>query len=236
MPASSTTPQLTLFVCSDLHLNLLSPHQLEALTLPAADAYLIAGDTMDGVDPQLCNWVVENTRNQPTFLIPGNHDLHGFTRHGAVSALEKAFSHSRVTVLMDSYAEIAPGLAVYGSDYWTDLKLTHNPEQVSQTLRESWDDFKKIKTDSDGGERSITPEDTVAWHRRAKQKLAEFAEGYQGRYILMTHHGAFKEILPLNHRNEHSFNELDAAYTSDGRHFIHSNSKRYISITNSHQL
>lgn len=109
MPASSTTPQLTLFICSDLHLNLLSKHELDALTLPAADAYLIAGDTMDGVDRQLCNWVIEKTHNKPTFLIPGNHDLHGFTRKSAFKALQRAFTHSRVTVLMDSYAEIAPG-------------------------------------------------------------------------------------------------------------------------------
>jgi len=189
---------------------------------------------MDGVEQRLCNWLINNTCGKPTFLIPGNHDLHGLTRKSAFAALCQAYSGSPVRVLMDSYAEITPGLAVYGSDYWTDLELTRNRLQVSQVLENSWDDFKNIKTETDQGKRTITAKDTINWHQKAKDKLAAFASQYQGRYILMTHHGAFKEVLPVNKNNQHSLGELDAAYTSDGSAFINSLNNKPLLCVNGH--
>jgi UDP-2,3-diacylglucosamine pyrophosphatase LpxH len=225
---------LTVFVCSDLHIDFMTNEERELFTLPDADVYLIAGDLMNGVKLHFCNWVLEKTSGKLTYFIPGNHEYYGLRRDKALRRLNEFFAGSNVTVLLDSYSEILPGLAVYGTDYWTDMNLYGNAADIKHLAKSKMNDYRAITYKARNSYRKLSPSNTIEWHLDARKKLEEFSTRYTGQYILMTHHGVFKECLPLQGDNIRGNDELDPLYTSDGENFINSLSNKPIMCINGH--
>lgn len=229
-----TTQSLTLFACSDLHLNDMNNGEMNDFEFPEADLYLIAGDTANGVHKHFCDWLIEKTNGVQTLLIPGNHDYEQLTREEAISLFNQFLEGSSIKVLQDSYAEIAPGLAVYGTDYWTDLALDGDIDRAMEIGRRRMSDYQNNYVLTEGNRQKLTPEITAQWHEQAKQKIAEFAESYSGQYILMTHHGVFRECLPKQPDGQHRFDELDPLMVSDGSAFIEGLPNRPVLCINGH--
>jgi Icc-related predicted phosphoesterase len=229
-----TATELKLFVCSDLHIDFMSKEELNQFTFPAADVYLIAGDTMNGVKQPLCQWVIDKTHGKPTYLIPGNHEYYGLRRDKALRRFTQYFETTPVQVLLDSHAEIAPCLSLYGTDLWTDMALYNDVGRVSSLARSKMNDFKAITFKSGTYFSKLNPKNTIAWHIEAKNLIRSFSEETNNQFILMTHHGLFKECLLLNDDGTRGKDELDPVYTSDGQSFFESLPNKPILCINGH--
>ena len=212
--------ELRIFACSDLHIDFMSAEEREAFLLPDADIYLIAGDTMNGVKQPLCEWVVQKTNGKPTYLIPGNHEYYGLRRDKAMRRLYQYFADTNVHVLLNSHAEIAQGLSVYGTDLWTDLNLHHDVARASDLAHRKMNDYKAITFKNGANFSKLRPKDTINWHMESKNYIQTYAQNCTGQYILMTHHGLFKECLPLTDSGTRGIDELDPMYTSDSAKFV----------------
>ena len=212
--------ELRIFACSDLHIDFMSAEERDAFSLPDADIYLIAGDTMNGVKLPLCQWVVQKTNGKPTYLIPGNHEYYGLRRDKAMRRLNQYLADTNVHVLLDSHAEIAPGLSVFGTDMWTDMNLHNDVAQASDLAYRKMNDYKAITFKKGPHFSKLRPKNTIHWHVQSKNHIQQYAQNCTGQYILMTHHGLFKECLMLNNSGQIDHGELDPMYTSDAMGFV----------------
>ena len=81
-------------------------------------------------------------------------------------------------------------------------------------------DYKAITFKNGANFSKLRPTDTIHWHMESKNHIQTYAQNCTGQYILMTHHGLFKECLPLTDSGTRGIDELDPMYTSDSAKFV----------------
>jgi hypothetical protein len=207
---------MNLFICSDLHIDCLTPDEYEHFTFPKADAYLIAGDHMNGVVDEHYHWLLEKTNGTPTYLSPGNHDYYGSTRHAAIEKMRALTKGTHIQIVFDQGVEIASGLQLWASDFWTDLRVSGDDREVIEVSKTQWDDFGVTEIETENGYRALTPEDTQRWNREAVEQFLAFSAQTEDDIILMSHHGLFPESLVRN-LVEEPLTAIDGLRTSDLR-------------------
>ena len=207
---------MKLFICSDLHIDALTPAQYRNFTLPPADVYLIAGDHMNGVVESHYRWLIQKTNGIPTYLTMGNHDYYGLTREDAIKRIRQLVWGSSIQLVFNESVLLAPGLQLWASDFWTDLALTGNRERVVAASRAVWDDFDEIHVREGVEFRCMRTDDMVAWHQAALAQFVEFQAQTDDDILLMSHHGLCPEALARNLMDE-PLTEVDAFFTSDAR-------------------
>lgn len=147
-----------------------------------ADVIILAGDIgvgKDGVD-----WAARSFTDIPVIYVPGNHEYYG-SDIGVIDEL-RSCAPANVFVLSDDRRDI-DGVRFLGTTLWTDFRLYGEAEAFysRKRARESIEDFNSIRN----GERTFTPEDSVALHETSKAWLdKELAEDFDGPTVVVTHH------------------------------------------------
>lgn len=205
---------MKLFICSDLHIDFLTPEEYKEFTFPKADVYLIAGDHMNGVIERHYQWLLDKTQGVPTYLSLGNHDFYGSSREESIAKARALLANTHIQLVQDNNLQIAPGLQVWAADFWTDMNVTDNIPTVLDLSLTHWDDFKHIDKNENNQRIQLQPEETLAWHYKSLQTFCEFANNTEDDIIFMSHHGVYIESLVRDFTNE-PLVDIDGLRTSD---------------------
>jgi predicted phosphodiesterase len=165
------------------------------------DAVIVAGDACEGVAG--IHWAAGAFPAVPVVYVPGNHEYYG-AEYGAFRAAMRdaaqALSHPAFR-LLDDAATTIDGVRIIGSTLWTDFRLYGgSPAEVARAMsicKRQLLDYRHISVrGDDGAERLLEPEDTLLWHRRARQYLSlALASGDPARTLVVTHHGPHRRSL-----------------------------------------
>jgi predicted phosphodiesterase len=230
---------MKLFICSDLHIDFLTPAEYEQFTFPEADAYLIAGDHMNGVIDRHYEWLLEKTCGIATYMSPGNHDYYGSNRGEAIQKMRALTKGSNIHIVCDEAVTLAPGLQLWASDFWTDLDVTRNVNSVLEVAKTDWDDFDVIDViEVDQGSsrkysRALTPYDMQRWNAGSVRKFVSFLDSTEDDVVLMSHHGLFPECLARDLHKE-PLTAMDGLRTSDLRDVLLGRADAPLLVINGH--
>ncbi|WP_024352318.1 metallophosphoesterase [Aurantimonas coralicida] len=170
------------------------------------DIAIVAGDCAGRLTSSVA-WLGERFAGVPTIYVPGNHDWYrdgsafGFTIEDELAAGRDLAARLGITLLSDEVATIG-GLTILGATLWTDLhSRLHASRRHAFAEANRWmNDYQFIhRASSTRRSRRITPDDTLAWHRRTRRFLADaFADGVDPRRtIVVTHHAPSPRSLAL---------------------------------------
>jgi hypothetical protein len=166
----------------------------------AVDIVLAAGDINNGTKGVKFLGEVSAFLEVPVLYVAGNHEFYGQL------SVEETLGHLRtrcaatkgVTFLEKDRFDIEIGsqkLAVLGTTLWTDMRghasAPHLVEQNMYTAKQRLNDYESIFTSAAYRNRQLMPQDTVEWHRDARDWLAEqipIARAESDRVVVMTHH------------------------------------------------
>lgn len=187
-----------LLILSDLHQNDAGRpfDPATEITIPF-DIAIVAGDCAGRLTDSIA-WLGERFAGTPTIYVPGNHDWYrdggpnGFTIDNELAAGRDLAARLGVTLLSDEAAQIG-GLTFLGATLWTDLHSRHHA-----TRRHAFADANRWMNDyhcihrnsTTRRSRRITPDNTLAWHRRSRRFLADAFAGDidPRRTVVVTHH------------------------------------------------
>lgn len=185
-------------VLSDLHIDFGGPVEPPQC---GEDLVVLAGDICEG--PAGIEWALRAFPRVPIVYVPGNHEFYGADRNAFRAQLRDdvaALREPRLHLLDDS-AITLNGYRLIGSTLWTDFRLYgESPAEVERAMQACQRyllDFRHIQLlDSHGTRRPIVPEDTLVWHRQARQYLSlALASGDPVKTIVVTHHGPHRKSL-----------------------------------------
>ncbi len=206
---------MKIFVCSDLHIDTMTERLKRSFELPDADLYFIAGDLMNGVNEENYDWLLNKTKGIKTYFTLGNHDYFYTTREQAFLKINRLIQNTHMHLVCDEAVEIQPGINLWASDMWTNMKLAIHVKDTMDFTLDNWDDCRSIGFLEENGKlRSLSPSDMLNWHNESVAKLLEFLNNTSEKTILMTHHGLFPQCLVRN-LEEEPIGLEDALMTSD---------------------
>lgn len=198
-------------VLSDLHIDFGGHHFPDDC---GEDLVVLAGDICEGLAG--IDWALRAFPQVPIVYVPGNHEFYGADRDAFRATMRETIAGLQAPRfhLLDDAAITLDGWRLIGSTLWTDFRLYgESPADVKRAMdvcQRSLLDFRHIHVaDANGantsgantsvageGVRRIVPEDTVMWHRRARQYLSlALASGDPAKTIVITHHGPHGKSL-----------------------------------------
>ena len=187
-----------LLILSDLHQNDRGRFFDPATEVTAPfDIAIVAGDCAGRLTSSIA-WLGDRFAGVPTIYVPGNHDWYrdggpnGFTVDDELAAGREVAERLGVTLLSDEAATIS-GVTFLGSTLWTDLQSRlHATRRHAHADANRWmNDYHCIhRSSTTRRSRRITPDDTLAWHRRSRRFLADAFAGDidPRRTVVVTHH------------------------------------------------
>ncbi|KAF3938716.1 hypothetical protein ABW19_dt0209806 [Dactylella cylindrospora] len=203
---SPTYPTIPIQVVSDLHLEIpdavLGNRGYLEYTVPQLSPYLIlAGDigTLNQPESYLCFLRRHCELFEKVFLILGNHEFYGTSRHTGLSSLSSFFddpiiAEKLVVLNRGRYDFPDSKLTILGCTLQSEIR----PEQRSQISRQL-NDFRQIKgwtIDDHNAEHSID----IAWLRDSIEEIVETEP--DRRIIVATHHApSFKKTSAPQHED-----------------------------------
>ena len=183
-------------IVSDLHVEFWKPYHYEQIgekiqsQLATADIVLMAGDIANG------DMSISVARSlfptKPVFLVAGNHEFYGGEYDTVLAAMRAAANITpNVTFLHMDVARVAlPSyngsryVRILGTTLWTDFDLHGNPP-LGVLDATQLNDFQYIEL----GDRTLTPSDTLEWHREQKKWLLDaLDEPVDDVNVVLTHH------------------------------------------------
>jgi predicted phosphodiesterase len=193
---------LRLHVLSDLHLEV-DPGFRPPPT--AADVLILDGDIAPGTD----GMTAFADHGTPVIYVPGNHEFY----HSDVAAMHEHLRTHAATAgihFLERDELILNGVRFLGATLWTDFDL-HGPTRRAEAFAESKRyvrDFRRIRH----GDRLLTPEDTIDFHRAALAWLAaRLDEPFAGSTVVITHHAPHPASIHPRWRD----NPVNPAFVSD---------------------
>ncbi|EWC47879.1 hypothetical protein DRE_02761 [Drechslerella stenobrocha 248] len=204
---SPTYPTIPVQVVSDLHLEIPDPvfksRGYSEYTIPRHCPYLIlAGDigTLNQRDSYLCFLRRHCEIFDKVFLVLGNHEFYGTSRHGGLSTLDSLFSEdpilSQKLVVLNRGRYDFPDskLTILGCTLQSEIR----PEQRLE-IEGKLNDFRQIKgwtVDDHNAEHSID----IAWLRDAIEEITETEP--DRRILVATHHApSFRKTCAPQHED-----------------------------------
>ncbi len=159
------------------------------------DLVVLAGDVCEGVAG--IEWAVQAFPRTPIVFVPGNHEYYEAEMTACLDEIRAAATRlapGRLHVL-DRQAVVIDGIRFIGATLWTDYRLFGGTQDA---VRAAMDysrpillDYRRILVKAEtGGDRYLTPEDTVRLHGPARQYVTlALASGDPARTVVVTHHG-----------------------------------------------
>lgn len=198
-------PIMRIRVLSDLHIDFGGGPQ------PAdcgEDVVVLAGDICEGVAG--LEWAVTAFPRTPIVFVPGNHEYYEAEMDPLLAQLREAaerLAPGRLRVL-DREGVVIDGVRFLGATLWTDYRLfggtDADAERAMAYSHSRLLDYRRILVpdgagDGDAGVRFLTPADTVALHRPARQFITlALASGDPRATVVVTHHGPHpRSVAPL---------------------------------------
>jgi predicted phosphodiesterase len=193
---------LRLHVLSDLHLEV-DPTFRPPST--GADVLILDGDIAPGTD----GVAAFANHGSPVIYVPGNHEFY----HSDVTTMrERLRKHAAAAGIhfLERDELVLNGVRFLGTTLWTDFDL-YGPSRLAEVFAEAQRhvrDFRRIRH----GDRLITPEDTIDFHREALAWLtARLDEPFSGSTVVITHHAPHPASV---HPRWHD-NPVNPAFVSD---------------------
>lgn len=196
---------MKLHIVSDLHLAGCTMQPLEVV----ADALVLAGDISDGIFSNTIAVTAKyRERNLPVLYVLGNHEYEGNHFVVELKRLHRECPALGITLLHNKVVFLG-GIRFAGTTLWTDFEFGAKKDVSMRLARSTVCDFSRIGI---GPDSTLTPEDTVRFHRRAVRFLERvFATPFQGKTVVITHHG----FSPQSITARYSGDSLNAVYVSD---------------------
>jgi predicted phosphohydrolase len=166
----------------------------------ACDIVLAAGDINNGTKGVKWLGEVSEFLEAPVLFCAGNHEFYG--QLSVQETLEHLRTRCSITpgvhfLEKDRFDIEVAGqkLAVLGTTLWTDMRghasAPHLVEQNMYTAKQRLNDYESIFTAAAYQNRQLTPQDTVEWHRDARDWLASAipaARAEADKVVVMSHH------------------------------------------------
>ena len=210
-----------IFITADLHLDLwLAAGRdplaaLDAATWADLDALIIAGDLANKPKtrwPKLLARISRHIDPARIHIFPGNHDYYDHVLDGD-DRLERICAAAGCH--FEQKREIVIGRTrLLCCTLWTDFALRGDPARAMRLAGQDMNDYRLIRLAA-AGHRRIRPIDTAFLHADHRSWLeAQLACRFDGRTVVVTHHGPHPDLLGKRH------GVLDPAYASDLRSII----------------
>lgn len=180
-------------VVSDLHLDCC---MMDPRPDIGAEVAIVAGDVLNGTHALSIPKLLHELFPESTILfVPGNHEGYRLKDYDhMVEAVSQECSGTRVKVLARGMHEMKDGAMVLGATLWTDFKVfgKRHLDEAKAAAAFCMMDYREVRLDGV----VITPEDTLAWHKRDRAWIEESARALKGRRMAMvTHHAPRRESL-----------------------------------------
>lgn len=218
--------QLTLRICSDLHLDHYSLYKKpcnrfssdlinEFYFLPVMEderdqVLIIAGDFLS---PHHANKWVEFTKElsqrfSRVLLVMGNHDYWKADWITGPTDLQAIFDDNGLYnfEVLDDEAIIINGFAIFGSSLWAGFDNAN--QEIMATAYRYMNDYRYMK---DGGQ-DLSPNDTLTRHRTHVINLQKFSDSHKDyKKVVITHHAPSLKSIHPDYIND----DLSHAYCTD---------------------
>lgn len=197
-----------IILIADLHydsywrrgLDPIAAHGLDVLPWAEADAVIVAGDLANN---PLQNWrralsaLAAHVDPSKIHVLPGNHDYYFHTIDGDADLATLAQAEG-ARFLQKS--ELIHGRTRFlCCTLWSDFDLLGDADRAMLIASRIMNDFSLISMPDPGRALPpglLTPKATVAIHHDHRRWLDErLAEGFDGRTVIVTHHGPHPEVL-----------------------------------------
>lgn len=179
---------MRLLILSDLH------HEVWRENAPdidpdtsRPDVVILAGD-IDKPAAALA-WAQAQFADVPVIYVIGNHESYGDSWERTQRRLKAQHGNTANVHLLDRGEVVIDGVRFLGATLWTDYALfgEDKKEESMAAALPVMVDYRRIQVE-DGGLHMMTPDDTVALHRRDAAWLAQqLAAPFAGPTVVVTH-------------------------------------------------
>lgn len=205
---------------SDLHLEFGGKGVVQALQEVDADVLILAGDIATVDDYVKMNnpdspkgktlqdiMEIANEKFIKTIVVAGNHEHYGGEYKSTLTKIRESLEqYENVHFLENEYITVED-VTFFGSTMWTDMG---RDPIVTNQIRTSMNDFRKIRINEGGSYRKFTPERAVRLHLQSMEHLHDALRKNPGKFVSVQHHAPFFDSIPYYYQND----DLSAAYYS----------------------
>lgn len=200
-------------IISDIHTDI---NQDKNYQFDFGDDFVVnCGDTA-GDRITTADWV--RTFMKRGIFVEGNHlgynrityDF-GDTKEESIKYLKKHFKNGDVRFLENNTYIIAD-IVFAGCTLYTDFNLYEKPVYCLDLARKSMNDFRYVKVKDKELIRTLTPQDTIKWHKRSINFINKTCNRYPDKKIIVvTHYAPSADCISEEYKGD----MLNAAFTSD---------------------
>lgn len=200
---------MKLWIMSDIHLELSRGWDLPPRAeRPDFDVLVVAGDLIPGAEDGVA-WLRDRVSDKPVVYVMGNHEFYHRDIDRTLDKARTAAKGTNVRVMENDVAEIG-GVRFVAATLWTDFDVFGNAPVAMNTALLGMNDYKRIRKGNHAYR--LRPIDTAIAHQRSRTFIgAELSKPFDGRRVVVTHHGPLRETLPRGRETD----ILSAAYVSD---------------------
>jgi Icc-related predicted phosphoesterase len=203
---------MLLHIVSDLHLahNSLDPFPV------IADALILAGDIVDGLDMRACNnleRLISNYKiaNVPCLWILGNHEWELLIYPDNLDVMHQFAKQYGLHLLLDDHFDLL-GCRIFGGTLWTNFQYGGDFEKNISFARRNMGDFLTCYFRPEGEKpRMLLPSDTITMHNLCLEAMKTCFNDWTGPRVIVTHHAPhFNSMHP-----KFTDDPLNACFFSD---------------------
>jgi len=204
---------MRLRIISDIHADI---NQEKNYQFDFGDDFVIACGDISGDRVTTATWIRSNIKRG--VFVEGNHL--GYSRVTFDSAdtkeesnkfLKRSFRNRGVKFL-ENNVYIIDDIVIIGCTLYTDFNLYGKPIYCLNHARKAMNDFYRIKVQGKENIRTLTPYDTMKWHKRSVNFINKTCKKYPDKKIIVvTHHAPSVDCIS----GEYKGDMLNAAFASN---------------------
>lgn len=204
---------MKLRIISDIHADINKDKNYQ---FDFGDDFIVnCGDTA-GDRIAIASWVSTNIKRG--VFVEGNHLGYnritydsGDTKQESVKFLKNKFKSGNVRFLENNvYCE--EDIVFVGCTLYTDFNLYENPIYCLNLARKAMNDFRYIKVQDKDLIRTLSPHDTIKWHKKSIGFIDKTCKKYPDKKIVVvTHHAPSADCTSIEFKGD----RLNAAFTSN---------------------
>jgi Icc-related predicted phosphoesterase len=205
---------------SDLHLEFGGKGVVEALAKVDADVLVLAGDIATVKDftsmhnPKSPKGSVlkdllslADTKFKKVILVAGNHEHYGGEYRSTLTKIRDSIKDFKNVKFLENNTTKVDDVVFFGATMWTDMGRS---PLVTNQIRTSMNDFRKIRVEVGGAYKKFSPERAIRFHLQSMEYLQDTLRKNDGKFVLVQHHAPFFDSIPYYYKND----DLSAAYYS----------------------